>query len=66
MFSLVFKLLPLPITSDNKIPRDSTYVTYKEVKVPFGLYVVMCVLAGCGIVAAFLFLAFNVVYRTNK
>ena len=48
------------------IPRDSTYVTSKEVIIPLMVYVTMASMAGLGIVAALCLLIFNVIHRTNR
>ncbi|XP_045168365.2 gamma-aminobutyric acid type B receptor subunit 2-like [Mercenaria mercenaria] len=51
---------------DGNIPRDSTYVTQKEVKIPWSLYIPVSVLSGVGICLAVSFFAFNVIYRQNR
>ncbi|XP_045167680.2 gamma-aminobutyric acid type B receptor subunit 1-like [Mercenaria mercenaria] len=51
---------------DGNIPRDSTYVTQKEVKIPLSLYVPVAVLSGVGICLAISFFTFNVIYRQNR
>ncbi|XP_052793022.1 gamma-aminobutyric acid type B receptor subunit 1-like [Mya arenaria] len=54
------------VWKDNKIPRDSTYISVEEVTVPLTLYTSMCVLAGTGLCATVSLFAFNIVYRTNR
>ncbi|XP_052286949.1 gamma-aminobutyric acid type B receptor subunit 2-like [Dreissena polymorpha] len=51
---------------DNKVPRDSTFVTRKEIVIPPSLYITLSVLSSLGILIAILFLSFNICYRTNR
>ncbi|XP_052793470.1 gamma-aminobutyric acid type B receptor subunit 2-like [Mya arenaria] len=51
---------------DNKIPRDSTYVTYREITIPPVMYITLCTLAACGIILALSLFGFNIVFRNNK
>ncbi|XP_052793585.1 gamma-aminobutyric acid type B receptor subunit 2-like [Mya arenaria] len=51
---------------DNKIPRDSTYVTYREITIPPVMYIALCTLAACGIILALSLFGFNIVFRRNR
>ncbi|XP_052793432.1 gamma-aminobutyric acid type B receptor subunit 2-like [Mya arenaria] len=51
---------------DNKIPRDSTYVTYREITIPPVMYIPLCTLAACGIILALSLFGFNIVFRSNR
>ncbi|XP_060600012.1 gamma-aminobutyric acid type B receptor subunit 1-like [Ruditapes philippinarum] len=51
---------------DGNIPRDSTLVTQREVKIPLTLYIPVCVLSAIGICLAISFFAFNIIYRQNR
>ena len=52
--------------ADDFVPRDSTYITYVEVSIPFELYVTMSALAVAGIMLTCSFLVFNVIHRNNR
>ncbi|KAH3769086.1 hypothetical protein DPMN_170333, partial [Dreissena polymorpha] len=63
----IFEWIPGALVwKDNKIPRDSTLVTQKEIRIPPALYITICVLSGLGIIIVFLFLSFNIYYRNNR
>ncbi|KAL4221901.1 G-protein coupled GABA receptor [Mactra antiquata] len=51
---------------DNVIPRDSTYITMEEIKIPLTLYIPMITLSGIGLCLTVLFFVFNIVYRNNS
>ncbi|KAL4221902.1 Gamma-aminobutyric acid type B receptor subunit 1 [Mactra antiquata] len=51
---------------DGIIPRDSTYVTVEETKMPPILYITMSTLSAIGICMAILFFIFNITYRENR
>ena len=48
------------------IPRDSTYVTEKEMIIPMKVYITMSTLAGLGVVGAIMFFLFNVIHRQHR
>ena len=51
---------------DGHIPRDSTYITFAELSIPFTLYITMASLAAIGMLLAVIFFGFNIVYRDNR
>ncbi|XP_060583730.1 gamma-aminobutyric acid type B receptor subunit 1-like [Ruditapes philippinarum] len=51
---------------DGEVPRDSTLVTYEEIRIPSVLYYSMTALAVCGNCLTLGFFVFNIIHKKNS